>query len=314
MKIVLRADASQTIGAGHVMRSLPIIEEFIARNFECIFIGNVEDIDWLHEKVKSFGFSKVFSSEDDYCYVSEEDILIVDSYNLPVNHDFLQKAKWRGVISIVDAFTPAYKASLRIQIGVDEALFLEDETPTLSGSRFLPVREFGVKQHRFEDLFQIMVTGGGGNPNFYVENLCAELMKYEFDFRCKIFAPRILDINFDGRFELVKDSELYSNYSMNSDIVFCTASYSSLEFLANGLAVGVSCAVENQRTYYDSLNRKNLVAQISAFRSGKWSLNRKSLSRFMFSEDFRESLKKNATKEIDFSGATRIVDAILSLI
>ena len=43
MRYVLRADAPEFIGAGHVMRSSAIAEELIARGENVIFVGQVSD-------------------------------------------------------------------------------------------------------------------------------------------------------------------------------------------------------------------------------------------------------------------------------
>ena len=47
MRYVLRADASQSMGSGHVMRSSAIAEELIARGEDVVFVGQISEIPWL---------------------------------------------------------------------------------------------------------------------------------------------------------------------------------------------------------------------------------------------------------------------------
>ena len=59
MRYVLRADASQSIGAGHVMRSSAIAEELIARGEDVIFVGQISDLPWVEERIASLGFTHI---------------------------------------------------------------------------------------------------------------------------------------------------------------------------------------------------------------------------------------------------------------
>ena len=60
MRYVLRADASQSIGAGHVMRSSAIAEELIAKGKQVIFVGQITDLPWVEERIASLGFAHVY--------------------------------------------------------------------------------------------------------------------------------------------------------------------------------------------------------------------------------------------------------------
>ena len=50
--------------------------------------------------------------------------------------------------------------------------------------------------------------------------------------------------------------------SRDANLILTTSSTSSLEFIAQGICVGVACAVDNQRQYYDSLGQLGVAAQI----------------------------------------------------
>ena len=57
MRYVLRADASESIGAGHVMRSSAIAEELIARGENVVFVGydwDLIDVSRLSDAEKKY--------------------------------------------------------------------------------------------------------------------------------------------------------------------------------------------------------------------------------------------------------------------
>jgi len=313
MKVVLRADASKIIGAGHVMRSLPIINELIKRDFDCCFVGNVEEISWLKKIIKETGFSQVHTSEKYYSLDYGQDILIIDSYSFPPQHEFIQMEKWKYVVAIVDSFSPHYMCSLRVQIGVGNKIIYNDGTPTLFGPSFIPFRNFTKPEVRNNQNLKIVVSGGSSNPNFFAEHICEELKQYDLNFTCSIYTPSLTRVSLDRRFHLIQDGRFYSENTSEADILFCTASYSSLEFLAQGKATGISCAVPNQKNYYFELRDMGLSTQISCFQGGVWKTHQNNMVRLLYSEKHRDFLKRNAKKLIDLDGSRRIVDAIMQL-
>ena len=79
MRYVLRADASQSIGTGHVMRSSAIGEELIERGEEVIFVGEFSEVPWLALRINNLGLSQILLKEGDYTSNPETDVLILDS-------------------------------------------------------------------------------------------------------------------------------------------------------------------------------------------------------------------------------------------
>ena len=102
-------------------------------------------------------------------------------------------------------------------------------------------------------------------------------------------------------------------YANSAELVFTTASTTSLEFIARETAVGIGCAVDNQKEYYKLLARAGVAAQIGQFSNGRWNLADQKISKMIHSKEFREKLIKNSLGVFDLQGVTRIVDEILKI-
>ena len=107
--------------------------------------------------------------------------------------------------------------------------------------------------------------------------------------------------------------ELLDEVSRDANLILTTSSTSSLEFIARGFSVGVACAVENQKQYYDAFARLGIAAQIGFRTSSGWNLEPNTIHKLITEPGFRADLAKKAYGLIDFKGASRIVDAIMSL-
>ena len=98
------------------------------------------------------------------------------------------------------------------------------------------------------------------------------------------------------------------------DVVFTTASTSSLEFIAREIPTGVVCAVDNQVDYYNQLGQLGYVSQIGMYNSNQiWDFNLPLITELLESQEKRDSLKDATRGLIDLKGAARVIDTLLSL-
>ena len=82
------------------MRSSAIAEELIARGKEVIFVGDYSEVPWLASRISSLGFSQILSENSEFISDPESDILILDSYIIPIDHDFIQQKRWKVNLKI----------------------------------------------------------------------------------------------------------------------------------------------------------------------------------------------------------------------
>ena len=315
MRFVFRTDASTSIGSGHVMRSSAIAEEAIARGIPSFFVGKISDLTWVSERIRGLGFIQVLENSSEFIPDENEDILIIDSYEIPTDDVFVQLRNWSKVVSIFDELTPDYSCDLRIHPGLTKAWPKRFSGSTLSGPKFVPLRK-SIKnstENTPKGTLEVLVVGGGSDAYGFVPAVVNLLTQLTQDFHATIFTNSFLSMDLGERFtvsEVGLNLDLIAN---TADLVFTTASTTSREFLARGSAVAIGCAVDNQELYYKELSGGDYAAPIGEFLNNEWHLDAELIQELLSSETFRVTLKANSANLIDLNGAKRIVDEILKL-
>jgi len=314
----MRADASRTIGAGHVMRSSAIAEELIARGEDVVFIGQISDLPWVEERIATLGFNQIYNAPSDYSPNSETDVLVLDTYETDINESFLGLENWLHIVVIVDALTPNYRCSLRIHPGLDPDWIGDSPTPILAGPKYIPFRSSLSSKVSVADqeqhMLRILVVAGGSDPFGLVQEIAKILAKIPERFEVYLFSSSNYAPALDSRFFFFEVGKQLDLLTKEIDLVLTTASTSSLEFLARGLCVGVACAVNNQEQNYIALGKLGVAAQLGVRnKENSWELDESMIYSLVTSSALRKSLMSRAEGLFDFEGASRIVDAIKSL-
>ena len=318
MRYVLRAEASHSIGSGHIMRSSAIAEQLITRGEEVIFVGQIYDLPWVEERIASLGFTGIYNNPKEFISNAKSDVLLLDSYEIDIDDPFIALKNWHSIVAIVDEQTPNYHCSLRIYPGLDSSWVGKSKTPILAGQNYIPFRaslskKIATTAHGHRKL-KIVVVAGGSDAYGLVHEIAKVLAMIPELFEVYLFSNSTSSQRLDSRFHNVEIGPKLDEVSRDADLIFTTSSTSSLEFIARGFCVGVACAVDNQEQYYRSLGQLRVAAQIGLRTpSSGWNLDIEIIRMLVTMADFRESLTKNAIGLIDFHGASRIVDAIRNL-
>ena len=316
MRLVFRADASMTIGTGHVMRCSAIIEEAIGRGISCVVIGQLGGISWLEERLVGIGATHL-ENEKSFPISHGEDILVIDSYLIPVTDEFIQPKNWKTVISISDDATPDYSASIVIHPGIDKFHNRVTANRVLMGPEFIPFRKTIKKslQARNSPLRKIVIFAGGIDDFNFALNLAGILKEInEFD-EAVFFSKLHSEItSLDPRFTTRNFGPLLDGELENADLVFTTASTSSLEIIAREIPVGICFSVDNQISYFDAMIKEKVAFGIGNLNSSKkWELNRSAINRLVTDSSLRDQLSANSSGFLDLLGSQRLVDEILKL-
>lgn len=314
MRLIFRADASQISGAGHVMRISVLAEEAIRQGWTCIFIGEIKGLDWVTNRIAKMGFQETYSNFDTFKSNRSTDILILDSYTIPIDLEEIESNHWLYIVVIADELTPKYKSNLVIKPNLTTHNQKSKLKSVLEGPEYILVRKpvRSSKKLRNQNLpLKIIVSGGGTDTQNFAKSIAAELEEIK----------TIIEVHFFSNAEIVsKTGKLFITHNIgeeldriseDADLAFTTASTSALEFIASKIPIGVVCAVENQREYYDQLGELNYAIQIGEFTSQQvYELKSANIKKLISESEVRNLLIQNISNVIDANGASRILSAI----
>ena len=315
MKIVFRVDASNEIGTGHVMRCSAIIEEAVSRNIECVVVGRMGGFDWLETHLKTIGSGRV-EDESNFQITPGKDVLIIDSYDLPITRSFIQAKNWRLVASISDRGTPKYNAELIIHPSIDFFTLEQTKAKLLTGRDYIPLRKSIFKSEpRMQSLVPKIVVFGGGTDKYNFAPFMAKELASKQGFSTIVFFSRsVKEIeSLDSRFDVKPFGPALDTELESADLVFTTASTSSLEVIAREIPLGICCVADNQISYYEALTKYEVAAGIGEYlHSRYYHMNWDLINQLMIDVSFRQKLQNKSKGFLDLSGSQRILDEILN--
>lgn len=316
IRIVFRADASNLIGTGHVMRCSAIMEEAISRGIECIFVGSLGGIRWLEERLENLGVQKYLDSNE-LNLLPTRDVLVIDSYDIAIADPFIQLKNWKSVVVISDETTPKYTASMVIQLGFKTVYSHEGSHKFVSGPQFIPFRKSISKTTKSlpRKVSKIVVFGGGADTYKFAATFAKGLANVkEFNKAIFISNDNLQIPLFDSRFEVREFGSALDKELEEADLVFTTASTSSLEILARELPLGVCFTANNQVPFFNTLIDKRMAMGIGYLTlDKKWCLNWAEISLLIQDANLRESIVAKTRGYFDLLGSSRIVNEIIAL-
>jgi spore coat polysaccharide biosynthesis predicted glycosyltransferase SpsG len=315
VRIIFRADASTSVGTGHVMRCIAIMEEALSRSVECIFVGSLGGIQWLEQKfmeldVRQYADFGHFNSDN------KRDVLVLDSYSIPIFDENIQPTHWKTVVAIADDSTPNYNASLVVKVGLQKFECEELESILIGGPKYVPFRK-SIKKIPFKSSDQIskILVFAGGADRYNFAGCMAKGLSNMAGFSEAVFFTNSKDSfpKLDSRFRLKQFSTEIDAELEDSDLVFTTASMSSLEIVARELPLGVCCTTDNQISYYQDLTSQNVAVGIGTLIEHKiWNLEWSKIRDLVIDTRIRSNLVSNMKDFFDLQGSSRIVDKILA--
>jgi len=299
------------------MRCSAIIEEAVSRDIECVVVGTLGGLEWLESRLKTIG-AQHFEDQDNFEITKGEDILIIDSYTLPIDESFLQENNWKLVVSVADDVTPNFNASLIVHPGIDSISTHQNSKKIITGKQYVPFRK-SIKKSKIpvKDQVENMVIFGGGSDKFNFAFAMALGLANMPGFNRAIFisdSQKEIE-SMDSRFNVNFFGTELDAVLENADLVFTTASTSSLEIIAREIPLGICCVANNQKSYFDALTDLEIAAGIGEYSiRGVWELNWVLIKNLIRDSSFRRTISKNSKGYFDLLGSQRIVDEILSLV
>lgn len=316
MRLVFRVDASQDIGAGHVMRCSAIIEEAVSRDIECIVVGSMGGIEWLERRLMQLG-TTYLEDWKNFQFSKVTDVLVIDSYKISVTDRFIQPRNWKSIVNIADEETPNYTSNLIIHPGIDSISDKKSGARILTGPDFIPLRRNIKKSEIFNnrEVKKVVVFGGGSDKFHFASAIANELIEIKLFENAVFFTDSNQEIStLDSRFQIIEFGAALDDVLIDADLVFTTASTSSLEIIAREIPLAVCSSVSNQEPYLRALSEKRLALGVGSLdSSGNWNLDSALIGELFNDPNHRYQLRRNSFGFLDLLGSQRIVNELQCL-
>ena len=315
--MVFRADATKKIGTGHVMRSTALAEEAICQGIPCVFIGELGKINWLENRVKNLGLVEILHNEISFSPNPKSDILIIDSYVLDPNSEFLKPDNWKYVVNIADEVTPEYKCNLILHPGLDDAWLSQRESNYLSGTEYIlirkSIRKSALARNPLSDDLRLLVAAGGADPFGLSLEIAKILDSMDIALQVHFFTHEKIYSNSGKEFINHEFGPDFDSVAEQIDVVISTASTTCLEFIGREIPMGIVSVVDNQENYYKELTFKNYALPLGYYSTETgWNLDKNNIFELLNSENIRNNLRNNIKGIIDFDGAKRVISFLKS--
>lgn len=271
-RFVFRTDASPTIGVGHVMRCVALAEVLDQLGFSTIFVGTTSQIGWLEKRIDAIPGADRVSSEREFIIQKGRDVLLLDSYGINPNSEFICNDNWIAKAAFVDNSTPAYLADIYIHPGPNfgwKVPLGASESNILLGTDYIPIRksisELQYKYPASSPKNVVTVIAGGTDPTNFIEEIIPVLSALHLDFEVHIFtSSKSLSLP-DSRFIKHSPNINLETSLVKSNIVITTGGTTSWEIASLGIPMGIALAVENQRPNYVFFTENNLAIGIGSY-------------------------------------------------
>jgi len=319
VRLIIRTDASPSVGTGHFMRSSTIAEEFLSLGHEVCFVGKIDPMNLIIERFQELGLGFSVADPKEFRTDNKNDILLIDSYSVPTSDPFITRENWFKTVSISDSITPKYDVDLIIKPSLITRTGLDGGSRILSGPEYIMLRS-SITQNRPQVTtgtvpMKILVVGGGSDPSGFCNAVVEALARSPYEFVADVFSDNFdRDLQADQRIRIHKVSLQIEDYARDCDLALTLASTLAIELIARGVPIGIASAFENQISGAQEMLSLGLAAPIgNRDISGTWIIDSAILHDLITSEAFRSNLRSKVSGLIDWLGAHRVALEILSL-
>lgn len=334
--LCIRADATQKIGTGHVMRCLALAQEARRNGFSALFIGHIAPS--LTERLKFEGF-QTFIYKDNLTV--DEDLacllrvaqgvssVVIDHYAL--GYDYLNEVYDAAPnLLVIDDYNnrSSYPANLLLNQNISANRYLYNtKAKMLLGPRYCLLRSEFLKYPRKnayakKKIRKILVTMGGGNGGSQIFTVlkALEFIRIQdlhikvvlgpaFSFHQKI--EEFIDhsgLHVDVHSNVNNMAELYTW----ADAVITGGGSTIYEVAYFRLPAAIVCLADNQRDLSDELYQRGMVSLID--NKASISTIAEQLEHFIKNHKQAQHLAKAIGSITDGFGARRVMSKLVKRI
>lgn len=325
-RLLLRSDASGTMGIGHLGRSVAYAEEATARGWQVTHSGTVDGAEWLLARLDELGVKRVPAADGPAALgvlAADADAVLVDDINLGELRDPVNAAG--ALLVSVEAGTAGRRAA---DIVVDNGLRPRDRpddgSPVLlTGARYAPMRQavLDARERRRKSRPDgqpprvVVVLGGGSLWRDTVTAILGALRDTEQPCHADVLAHGDPDIPVEAagqRFDVVTPHSGLPELLADADLVVSAAGVTMTELCCIGVPAAVVQLVDNQELGYRAAVDLDLAVglgtadDLAADPPGAVT----ELRRLLADAELRTAYGDRAADAIDGEGRRRLLDAI----
>lgn len=327
-RVVIRADASQAQGTGHVMRCLTLAQELVAQDVQPILLGNIFGTDWLMNLINRSGIGFLGISEQGLSIkdieLAKPDFIVIDSYEFSVE-DINSASKISQTLTISDS----WNSKIATQFILDQNLGAEFRYPAnlnqdsryLLGSKYALIRRDISKLRLISletksDLMEcnLLCFFGGSDPSSAAVQF-AKIMRNFDGPHLTIISPRESHSNIasllDGKhFSIHEFTPDLPQYILNADAVVAAAGTSTQELGTIGIPTAYVSIAKNQDANINAI-REYQTGLVFDFKDDDDEIFEK-IKKLCLDVYLRNQLLANSQANFDGLGTARVAGLIVN--
>lgn len=336
--VVLRCDATPTIGVGHLVRCLALGEELMSRGCTVTLVGELSNIGWLQDLVAERGIS-VIAPEAEPVDVADQvrrlgaAAVVVDGYQL--DHGLGTALRHEGLVTLamVDAeFGAAQEADLYVDqnLGSRPRVDLPEGSDALAGIEYSLFRDSVLSRRRelpapSREPVRVLAVFGGTDPYDAAPVLLPVLLATGVPMHVTVIAARpetrvaleALPHGPDQIVDVVDPQPDLAALAVQCDVAVSASGSSVWELLCLGVPTGVVCVADNQQPGYTMTVGSGVVAPLGILDDLKTRPEARvaaagQLQPLLTDPARRTDLAEHGQKLVDGAGRIRVADALLA--
>jgi UDP-2,4-diacetamido-2,4,6-trideoxy-beta-L-altropyranose hydrolase len=333
--ILIRADANEIIGTGHVMRCLSIARAFAMSGHDVLFVTADHMGDGL---INSAGFKTVCLdsawTEMDKEPIKEiidmhpSSLLIVDSYH--VTEDYFRRLSNNIRLAYIDDMNSGvWDVDYLINYNIygstlDYSSYKTKRTTLLLGPDYAPLRqEFqDVPEHAIKQVTNVLISAGGSDPENITEkimaNICPQMSNVKFHIIVGALNPWLNRIkSMAKRNTIIHINEKHmANMMQKCDIAISAAGFTLYELCACGIPTITYTLADNQMFAIKDFKKKDIMISTGDCRDNPEFINQLANDLEDLCNDYqlRKEISLRMQKLVDGNGAHRIVQTCGSVL
>ena len=332
--ILIRTDANEKIGMGHVMRCLAIAHAFVSKGCKVAFVTAENK---SAELIKSRGYDAICLNSD-YTDMENErldrivtaagaDLLVLDSYHV-TEHLFDALKSVVKTVYIDDLNMAGWNTDYLINYNITAAVcdysrYNGTRTKLLLGPQYAPLRDefIGISGHVIKNAEDIFVSAGGADPEHVTEKIMEEIVPDHPEARFHFVVGAL-----NSELETLKSLAgkyvnivLHINESHMADLmkkcdVAVSAAGSTLyELCACGTPTVTYILADNQIAGGKQFEKQGFILNAGDSRKSEDFIGRlkRALQKLIDDESLRRSLSGSMQRLVDGYGAYRIAEELV---